>query len=94
MEHDQAQPLTALDRLPIGGRARITEIRGDRALARRLLSLGLRVGSEVEVMQRRSKGIVVACAGNRVALGGTVADKLFALRLNGGDRAAGEERTL
>lgn len=67
----------ALHQLPEGTRARIAEIRGDRNIARRLLSLGLRVGSEIRVMQQRNKGVVVACAGNRVALGGNVANKVF-----------------
>ncbi len=81
MASNSATTLTALDGMPIGGNARIAEIRGDHSLARRLMSLGLRVGSEVKIMQRRNKGIVVACSGNRVALGGSVANKLFALPL-------------
>jgi len=69
--------LITLPRLTIGQAARIQKIQGDSKMARRLLSLGLRVGSEVEVLQRRDKGVVVACAGNRVALGGSVASKLY-----------------
>ena len=68
---------TALYQLPVGRRARITEIRGDRDMIRRLLSLGLRVGSEISVIQQRNKGVVVACAGNRIALGSSVADKVY-----------------
>jgi ferrous iron transport protein A len=71
------QPV-ALLRLPAGQQARITEIQGGHALTRRLLSLGLRVGSEISIVQQRRKGVVVACAGNRVALGGGVADKMLA----------------
>jgi ferrous iron transport protein A len=67
----------ALHQLPAGQQVRITEIKGDRALARKLLSLGLRVGSEISVVQQRKKGVVVACAGNRVALGDSVADKML-----------------
>jgi len=67
----------ALPKLAVGRQARIAEIRGDRNMARRLLSLGLRVGSEISVVQQRDKGVVVARAGNRVALGGSVADKLL-----------------
>ena len=72
-----ASDTRALHQLPEGMQARIAEIRGDRNIARRLLSLGLRVGSEIRVMQQRNKGVVVACAGNRVALGGNVANKMF-----------------
>ncbi len=68
---------TALYKLPIGKRARIMEIRGGRDMTRRLMSLGLRVGSEISVIQQRNKGVVVACAGNRVALGSSVADKVY-----------------
>jgi ferrous iron transport protein A len=52
------------------------EIRGGQKVTRRLLGLGLRVGSEVEVLHHRGHGVVVVSAGNRIALGGGVADKL------------------
>ena len=61
----------------MGGHARIAEIRGDRQFARRLLSLGLRVGSEVDILHRRGSGVVVVSDGNRVALGGSIAEKLM-----------------
>jgi ferrous iron transport protein A len=67
---------TTLDRVPIGASARIRRIVGDRSLIRRLLGLGLRVGSEVRIMQRRGRGVVIVSAGNRIALGSSVADKL------------------
>ena len=67
---------SSLVQLPVGVFARITEIRGDRTMARRLLSLGLRVGSEISVVQHRNRGVVVACAGSRVALGESVAEML------------------
>ena len=69
--------LTALDQLAVGRQALVSEIRTDRQLAKRLLSLGIRVGSEIKVTQQRDKGVVIACAGNRVALGGSIASKLF-----------------
>jgi ferrous iron transport protein A len=68
---------TALDQLAVGRLAQISEIRVDRQLARRLLGLGIRIGSRITVTQQRDKGVVVACDGNRVALGGTVASRLF-----------------
>ncbi|MEW8385221.1 MAG: FeoA family protein [Candidatus Thiodiazotropha taylori] len=46
-------------------------------MVHRLLSLGLRAGSEIELLQRRGSGVVVACQGNRVALGSGVAEKLL-----------------
>jgi ferrous iron transport protein A len=73
--------LVALARLPVGCRACIRRIQGGRQLTHRLLSLGLRVGSEIELIQRRGGGVVVANAGTRVALGAGVAEKLFVERL-------------
>ncbi|MCW8943298.1 MAG: ferrous iron transport protein A [Sedimenticola sp.] len=66
-----------LDHIPAGQQARITKIQGDKGLARRLLGLGLRVGSEISVLQQRNRGVVVATAGTRVALGSSIADKLL-----------------
>ena len=68
---------TTLDLIPVGERARISKIRGGKTLTRRLLGLGLRIGSEISVLQHRGRGVVVASAGNRVALGGSVANKLL-----------------
>jgi ferrous iron transport protein A len=68
---------TTLDHIPAGQQARIEKIQGDRSLARRLLGLGLRVGSEISVLQQRNRGVVVATAGTRVALGSSIADKLL-----------------
>ena len=73
---------TSLAQLPAGALACITEIRGDRSTARRLLSLGLRVGSVITVVQHRDRGVVVACAGSRVALGESVARMLVTRRLD------------
>lgn len=73
----QQAVLTSLGAVGVGEHARIAEIRGDRQFARRLLSLGLRVGSEVDILHRRGGGVVVISDGNRVALGGTIADKLL-----------------
>ena len=67
----------SLDTLPIGWRARIVSILGGRNLHRRLMGLGLRVGSEVEILHHRRRGVVVACAGNRIALGSGVVEKLL-----------------
>lgn len=76
-------PLASLDSLPVGSHARIVSINGGRNLHRRLLGLGLRVGSEVAVLHHRGRGVVVACAGNRIALGGGVAEKLLIQTLPG-----------
>jgi ferrous iron transport protein A len=36
------------------------------------------VNEEVEVLQHRGRGVVVARGGNRIALGGGIAEKLMA----------------
>ena len=71
-----AGPLISLNTLPQGGRGRIAAIDGGRNLLRRLLGLGLRVGSEIQVLHHRGRGVVIATAGNRIALGAGVAEKL------------------
>jgi ferrous iron transport protein A len=78
---EHPEELISLAYLPVGKRARIEEMAGGRQMVRRLLSLGLRVGSEVEVVQHRGRGVVVASHGIRVALGGGVAEKLLILPL-------------
>ena len=72
----------SLNQIAVGGHVRITEFLGDRKTSRRLLSLGLRVGSELEILHHRGRGVVVANSGNRVALGGDIADKLLILSLD------------
>ena len=72
----QTRPST-LGQLPIGGRAKITKINANRFIIRRLIGLGLRVGSEISILHHRGKGVVVAIEGNRIALGDGVTDKLL-----------------
>lgn len=72
--HGQA---SLLNHYAVGKRVRITAIHGDRMLSRRLLSLGLRIGSELEILHHRGRGVVVGNSGNRVALGAGIADKLL-----------------
>ena len=76
MESGNTQTIR-LTQLPLGVDAQICAIHGGRNMTRRLLSLGLRVGSRIRVSQQRGKGVVVACQGNRVALGGGVAERIM-----------------
>ncbi len=71
------QPTTSLLDLKNGHRGRIAAIEGDRQLVRRMLSLGLRVGTVIDMLKHRGKGVVIQNAGTRVALGPGVAEKLF-----------------
>ena len=62
----------------MGRKVRLVAIHGGRSLARRLLALGLTVGSELEILHHRGRGVVVGKEGNRVALGKGIAEKLQA----------------
>ncbi|MCU7809589.1 MAG: ferrous iron transport protein A [Candidatus Thiodiazotropha sp. (ex Semelilucina semeliformis)] len=81
LNSNQADPPIPLAKLPVGSHVCIKRILGGRHLVHRLLSLGLRVGSEIELTQRRGGGVVVANAGTRVALGAGVAEKLLVVPL-------------
>lgn len=70
-----------LDRLPIGEHARIIEIHGGKGMARKMMGLGLKVGSEVDVIHRRGQGVVVGKNGNRIAIGGGISSRLLMKRL-------------
>jgi len=73
---------TPLNLLQVGATATIQKINGDSKLSRKLLGLGLRVGSQIDIVQHRNRGVVVANSGNRVALGQTIADKLLVIPNN------------
>lgn len=66
-----------LSQLSVGQRAFVSKIEGDNQLTRRLLSLGIRVGCELEVVQWRPSGVVLANANNRVALSGNLVPSLI-----------------
>lgn len=63
----------SVNQLTEGQSATITQIKGDKSLAIKMLGLGLRVGSEVCVLQRRNQGFVLANHGTRIALGESLA---------------------
>ncbi len=78
-ERMSSQPLSDT---PIGQKVRLVAISGGKQLTRRLLALGLTVGSELEVLHHRGRGVVVAKQGNRVALGKGIAEKIHAVKLD------------
>ncbi len=69
--------LSPLSDLTPGAQVRVSRILGGHQLQRRLLGLGIRVGSRVQVLHRRGRGVVVAAGGTRVALGGGIAERLL-----------------
>lgn len=71
------EPTTSLLALQNGRRARIASIEGGKQMVRRMLSLGLRVGTVVNMLNHRGKSVVIQNAGTRVALGPGMAEKLL-----------------
>lgn len=68
----------SLSEIHVGQKVRLVAVDGGRQLIRRLMSLGLSIGTEIEVLHHRGRGVVVARDGNRVALGKGIAEKLHA----------------
>ncbi len=64
-----------------GQRCRLVGIEGGHRFVNRLMGMGLRIGAEVRVMQQRGQDMVVASAGNRIALGASIARHLQVERL-------------
>jgi len=73
-----------------GRRGRVVAINGGRELSRKLLGLGLRIGSEVRVEHRRGRGLVVSAGETRIALGGGIVEKLLVQPLPAMPPAAGD----
>lgn len=71
-----------LDQLPVGEHARITEINGGKKFTRKMMGLGLKVGSEVDVIHRRGRGVVVGKNGCRIAIGGGISSRLLMQKLS------------
>lgn len=69
--------LQNLSEIPAGIRVRLNAINGGKMLKRRLMSLGICIGTEFEIVNQRNNGVVLARDGNRVALGAGVIDKLL-----------------
>ena len=66
--------------LPEGVNARIASLELAPRLVRRLLALGLRPGTRVQVFQRRGHGFVLAVGPTRVAIGTDLASRLWVVR--------------
>ena len=71
------EPSTSLLTLQNGRSARISSIEGGKQMVRRMLSLGLRVGTVVNMLNHRGQSVVIQNSGTRVALGPGVAEKLL-----------------
>jgi len=58
-----------LNQQKTGFQGTIARIGGDKALKRKLMSLGIRQGQQISVLHQRKNGVVVLSNGSRVALG-------------------------
>jgi ferrous iron transport protein A len=74
------QPSEPVSALPEGAHACIASLDLAPRLARRLLALGLRPGSRIQVFQRRGHGFVLAVGPTRVAIGADLASRLWVVR--------------
>ncbi|TKB05810.1 FeoA family protein [Desulforhopalus sp. IMCC35007] len=64
-----------------GERVKIVGIRGGANLTERLLSMGIHVEDQIEVVQRQDRGaVLIARDGSRYALGGGMAHKINVIR--------------
>jgi ferrous iron transport protein A len=73
----KTQATTSLLNLKNGHSGRIASIDGGKIMVRRMLSLGLRVGTVINMLNHRGRSVVIQNAGTRVALGPSIADKLL-----------------
>jgi len=71
------QPTTSLLSLKNGHSGRAASIEGGKLMVRRMLALGLRVGTVVNMLNHRGKSVVIQNEGTRVALGPGIAEKLL-----------------
>ena len=63
-----------LNQMKIGSTGTVVEISGDRSLLRKLMSLGIKTGSDIEILHHRGKGVVVRSNGTRIAIGEGIAE--------------------
>jgi ferrous iron transport protein A len=78
-DHGQAQIHLSktLDALPTGSSAQIINHTGGRHISARLASIGLTIGSEVQIIQNYRHGpIIISVRGVRLALGRGEANKI------------------
>lgn len=65
-----------LNEMNAGAHATVTGISGGKDMVRKMMSLGLTVGSEIELLHQRGKGVVVRSKGTRIAIGESIAEHL------------------
>jgi Fe2+ transport system protein FeoA len=75
-----------LSELPAGARGRVTGFQGGREFQNRVISMGLNVGSDFEIIHtagRRAGPVLVARGPTRLAIGHGMADKIEVAPIDG-----------
>lgn len=73
-ESQSAVPLT---KAPVGERLRIIAVRAGKTLEKRMISMGMPLGMEIEIMHRRGGSVVLVVGTSRVALGAGMVGKIM-----------------
>jgi len=66
-----------LGKAPIQVPLRIIAVRAGKALEKRMISLGMPLGTEVEIIQRRGQSVVLVVGSSRIALGTGMVSKIM-----------------
>ena len=86
-----SEDLSSKSALPLamaseGESLRIVSLKGGRGFHEKLVSMGLNVGDEIEIIQRRAGGtVVIAKEEIRYGLGGGMAQKILVAIIEGGN---------
>lgn len=70
------KPTFMLSDMNAGAHATVTGISGGKDMVRKMMSLGLTVGAEIELLHQRGKGVVVRSKGTRIAIGESIAEHI------------------
>jgi len=68
-----------LSQMKIGSHGTVTHISGGKAMSRKLMSLGIKTGTDIEILHHRGKGVVVLSMGTRIAIGESIAQYIDVL---------------
>ncbi len=70
-----------LKQLAIGEHAKVVKITGGKTMVRKMMSLGIKTGSNIELLHHRGNNVVVRSNGTRIAIGASIANLLRIERL-------------
>ena len=73
----ERREIVPLWQAPMGVPLRIEAIQADKATEKRLLSMGMPLGTLVEILHRRGAAVVLAVGGARLAVGSDMARRIL-----------------